>query len=432
MRFYKLSTPFYFMSIKKILDGVLENVRPSDEEVTGLEKTAKEFIKQLSKKGFKAYIGGSLAKGTLVRKDGAQDVDIFVVFDYSEDIKKLEGILKKIKLPGKLKKVHGSRDYFQIDTGTAILEIVPVAKNDDPELAENVTDVSLRHVKYVGGAIRASQVPSSRAKNLNLADEIRLAKAFCRAQRFYGAESYVKGFSGYSLEVLVIHFGSFVKFLKGVGKKLVIDPLKYFRGERDVMNELNSSKLQGPLVLVDPTYKYRNVTAGLGLETFNRFLEAAKSFLKSPSADYFKRAEIDIAELKSFAGKKKAKFVEVSLKTDRQEGDIAGTKMRKVFDFFARELGRKQQVVLREEFDYSGSGKSAKGYLVVMEKKEIEGRGPSIHMDDAVGPFKKARGAKNVFQKKGYWWYRERASIKSVLDSVKKVEKEMGASLKIA
>jgi len=410
------------MKINQVLAGVLEDVRPSDEEIVGLERVAKELIKDLAKKKFKAYVGGSLAKGTLVRKSGAQDVDIFVVFDYSEDIKKLEGVLKKMKLPGKLKKVHGSRDYFQIDTGDAILEVVPVAKNDDPELAENVTDVSLRHVKYVGGAIK---------KNPKLADEIRLAKAFCRAQRFYGAESYVKGFSGYSLEVLVIYFGSFVKFLKGVGKKSVIDPLKYFRGEREVMNELNSSKLQGPLVLVDPTYKYRNVTAGLGLETFNRFLEAAKSFLKSPSADYFKRAEIGVAEMKSFAAKKKAKFVEVSLKTDRQEGDIAGTKMRKVFDFFARELGRKQQVVLREEFDYSGSGKSAKGYLVVVEKREIEGRGPSIHMDDAVGPFKKARGAKNVFKKKGYWWYKEKTSVADVLKSVKKVEKEMGAIIRI-
>ena len=65
-----------------------------------------------------------------------------------------------------------------------------------------------------------------------------------------------------------------LEFLKGVKRLRVIDPMKYFKGgEREVMREINSSKLQGPLVVVDPTYKYRNVCAGLGLRTFEKFLD---------------------------------------------------------------------------------------------------------------------------------------------------------------
>jgi len=406
--------------MKSILAEELLKISLPKDELLVLEKTAKDFIASLKANGIRAYVGGSLAKGTMVNREGKQDIDIFVVFDYSEDILGLEKILKKISLPGKLKKVHGSRDYFQIICDEIILEVIPVVKNRDPETAENVTDISLSHVEYVSSEVK---------KNPKIADEIKLAKAFCQAQRCYGAESYIHGFSGYSLEVLVIHFGGFVKFLKNVDKKRVIDPLKYFRGEREIFNELNSSKLQSPIVVIDPTYKHRNVSAGLSSETFEKFVSIAKEFLKLPSLKYFERQPIDITGLKRFARAKGAKLVKIDLKTDRQEGDIAGTKCKKFFDFFSRELGRKQQEVLRREFDYDG-GQSAKGYLVVIEKPEIEVRGPSIGLDDAASAFRKAKGSR-AFERKKFWWYKEKISIKKVFESIKRVEKEMGASGKL-
>lgn len=403
--------------MKKVLSEELKNISLSESEISELNKLAKNFIKSLNNVGLSAYVGGSLAKGTLVKKNRAQDVDIFVVFNYSEDISKLEGILKKIKLPGTLKKVHGSRDYFQIVCDNVLLEIIPVVKNKDPETAENITDISLSHVKYVSGEIK---------KNPKIADEIKLAKVFCQANRCYGAESYIRGFSGYSLEILVIYFGSFVKFLKGIRKKNVIDPLKYFKNEREVLREINASKLNGPLVVVDPTYKYRNVSAGLGLETFEKFLDIAGRFLKSPLLGFFEEKRIDIEEMKKFAKSKNAKFLEIDLKTDRQEGDIAGTKMKKFLDFFARGLVRKQQQVLKKEFVYSGSGKIAKGYLVVLAKPKIECRGPSVGLEDAVGEFKKAKGSRG-FKKGKYWWYKEKVSIEGVFNECLKVSGEMGA-----
>jgi len=404
------------MSLQSVLKEELAVISLSREEVLRLEKVAKDFIASLKAKGIKAHVGGSLAKGTMVNREGKQDIDIFVVFDYSEDILGLEKVFGKIKLPGDLKKVHGSRDYFQIICDNVILEVIPVVKNKDPEMAENVTDVSLSHVKYIGGAVK---------KNPAIADEIKLAKAFCQANRCYGAESYVHGFSGYSLEVLVIHFGSFVKFLKGIQKVKVIDPLNYFKNGREVLNEINASKLMSPIVLVDPTYKYRNVTAGLGEETFEEFKIVANNFLKNPSLESFKRKLIDVEGLKKLKGT----FVKLDLKTDRQEGDIAGTKMKKLLDFFARELVRKQQTVLRKEFDYLG-GQTSRGYLVVAERPEIELRGPPVGLDDAIKAFIKAKGT-NVIKKKGYYWYKERSGVAEVFKLIKKVEEEMGASARI-
>ncbi|MBT3398183.1 hypothetical protein HOA55_03935 [archaeon] len=409
------------MGVKKILNDVLSEISLSGEEVSSLKASASDAVKRISSGKVKAFVGGSLAKGTQIRKEGPQDIDIFVVFEDEKETKKLGTILKKAKLPGKLKVVHGSRDYYQAVSKNVVLEIIPVVKNVRPEDAENVTDVSLSHVKYVGGKIR---------KNPTLADEIKLAKTFCYANRCYGAEGYIKGFSGYGLEILIIHYGGFVKMLKGLLKRpRTLDPEKAFRGEREVMSELNASKLQSPVIVVDPTYKYRNVLAGLGSETFEKFLKVAHGFLKSSSSNYFKKEEFDVAKMKKLASKKKAQFIELDLKTDRQAGDIAGTKMKKFFDFICNEFHRKQQEVIGKEFDYSGSGKKAKGYIVVREKKVIEVRGPADRMIDAIKGFKKANKGAKIFKKKGFLWRREKISLKKILGSFKKVGKEMGAGL---
>ena len=62
--------------------------------------------------------------------------------------------------------------------------------------------------------------------------------------------------------------------------------------------------------------------------------------------------------MKKYAIKSKATLVKIDLTTNRQEGDIAGTKMKKFMDFFVSELQRKQQIVLKKDSDYS-KGKTA-------------------------------------------------------------------------
>jgi len=409
------------MKMSEILDKELKDIKLSKRDVEEFMGLAREFISSLEAKGLKAIVGGSFAKGTAICKSKKQDVDIFVVFEKKEDLEKLRSILGKMELGKKLSVVHGSRDYFQVDVGGAVLEIVPVMKNGDPSKAENVTDVSLSHVKYVVGEIN---------KNKKLADEILLAKSFCKAQRSYGAESYIHGFSGYSLEVLVIYFGGFLEFLKGIRKTQVIDPKKYFKGKQEILRELNQSKMGGPIILIDPTYKYRNVCAGLGEETFERFLKVSGEFLKKPSLEFFELRDIDVGGMKKRTKEKKALFVGLEINTDRPGGDVAGAKMRKFFDFFVDELNRKKQEVLEKEFDYSGEGSNAKGYLVVKEFKEIEVRGPSVKMKGASEKFKKARG-KSAYKKKGYWWFKERTSIREIFESCKRVESEMGVGVRI-
>jgi tRNA nucleotidyltransferase (CCA-adding enzyme) len=410
------------MKLNEVLKEEIEKISPSKSEILELKKIASNLISSLKVNGIDSFLGGSLAKGTLIKGSEKRDVDIFALFSESGDISKLGEVLRKIDLPGKLKKVRGSRDYFQIVNPDIVLEVIPVVKSGNATV-ENVTDFSLSHVRYVKDEIR---------KNPKLSDEIRLAKAFCKANRVYGAESYIHGFSGYSLEVLIVYFGSFVKFLKGIEKEKakVIDPAKHFRNRNEVMRELNESKISGPIVLVDPMHKYRNICAGLRYESFDKFNKVSREFLKSPSLDFFEKKDIDVEELKRFASSKKARLVKIELKTDRQEGDIAGTKMKKFFDYFSLELMRKQQKILLKEFFYSGEGKTAIAYLVLLESLEIEVRGPPVKMIEPVMAFKKAKGSK-AFLKKGYYWYKEKVSLEGIMKDSQKVMGEMGACGKI-
>jgi tRNA nucleotidyltransferase (CCA-adding enzyme) len=404
------------MGMKQILEDVLKEITLSRDEFFRFEKIARDFIRLIDGVGIGSFIGGSFAKETVVKTDGKQDLDIFVVFDSAKELNCFESTLKKFDLPGPLKKVHGSRDYFNIDCGDVILEVIPVMKNLKPEEAENVTDVSLSHVGYIRTEIK---------KNPRLSNEIKLAKRFCAANNVYGAESYIGGFSGYSIEILVSYFGGFIKFLKGIGKLQVIDPSKFFRTKKEIIRELNSAKLNSPIILVDPTFKDRNATAGLSYETFDKFLKVTQAFLKSPSKEFFEKKELDVDSMKKFANENEFLFFQMKLETKKQEGDIAGTKMKKFFDFFVSELVRKGQNVMRKEFDYPGKGFVANGHLVIDENREVEVRGPSIDKIEIIKKFKKAKNGNEVFEKGGFWWFVDTVSVKDVFESVRKFSKEM-------
>lgn len=101
--------------------------------------------------------------------------------------------------------------------------------------------------------------------------------------------------------------------------------------------------------------------------------------------------------------------------------------MRKFFSFFVSELIRNGQGVLRREFDYSGRGQKSKGYLVVLEKNEIERKGPSVGLSEQSKKFCEVN--EGCFKKKGFWWTRDKVSVEKVLGFVKGFEGEMGAGI---
>jgi len=398
------------MSNKKtneILKEVLIQIKPSKKELQDINNSVKEFLDRFNKKikkhkiNAEIFIGGSFAKDTVIKKD-KYDVDIFVRYDkkYNNDISNLtEKLLKGEK---NISKIHGSRDYFRIKINNGFLiELIPVIKVKSPKEAKNITDLSYSHVKYIKDKI----------KNKNILDEIRLAKAFCHANNCYGAESYINGFSGYSLELLVYYYGSFIKFINAIAKskneKIIIDIEKQYKNKQKIMMDINSSKLNSPIILIDPTSKQRNAAAALSKKTFDDFKKICKSFIKNPNLKYFEITKLDIKNIKNQSLKKNYDFVQLTIKTNKQEGDIAGSKLLKFYRHLDYELNKLFNIQ-NKGFEYNGD-KSADCFFSVKRKKELLLSGPSIKDIKNAKAFKKKH--KKTFNKNNKIYAKEKINI---------------------
>lgn len=357
--------------INKILIEQLALVKPNNEELKLIEDKAKEIISKINKSlkklkiKAKPFIGGSLAKRTIVKKE-VNDVDIFIRFDKEEKIVNFEKVMKG--LGEEYRMVHGSRDYAQIKKNNLLFEIIPTLKVSSPKKAKNITDLSYFHVNYVERKIN---------KNKRLADEIILTKSLLHGAGCYGAESYIKGFSGYSVELLIIHYKTLMNFVKAVIKyndtkvtslkdktikeKIIIDTEKLYRGKK-VMREINEAKLSSPIILIDPTYKERNALAALSIETFIKFQEHCKKFLKNPSLEFFKQKTVDPQKIWARAVSEGKEYGIIEITTNKQSGDIAGTKLLKFSKLFVDEMKR---YYLEPEitFEYD-EGQKAKIYFI--------------------------------------------------------------------
>ncbi len=369
---------------------VFEKIRPEKKDLDEIKEALNRVMK-IKGRGIELFIGGSYAKKTLVKRDKGYDVDVFVMFPYkmAKQSHKLADFLSKILKKHKIKaiRLHGSRDYFQVKINKITIELVPILKIKKAEEAVNITDVSPLHVTYILSKIK---------KNKKLADEIRLAKAFSYSADCYGAESYIRGFSGYVLEVLVCYYGSFMKFLRAMTKwngkeKIVIDPKKYYSSKAQVMHSLNKAKLHSPIILIDPVQKDRNAAAALSFKTLEKFIKVAKKYLKRSSESYFFKHEINIEALKKETKRNKAKFVTIQVTTLKKKVDVAGSKTRKFYEYLQFILKKNGFKVIRSIFGFSEKNLEAKFYFIYKEpEKNYVIAGPPLNIPEKhIKKFKK-------------------------------------------
>ena len=394
--------------VDDILREVLDKVEPSKQDLENINRSLNQFKekieKQIKRQKLDAVIfeGGSFAKKTIIKKD-IYDIDLFIRFSEKfkgQNISKLtEKLLKGIK---GVSIIHGSRDYFQIkESKDFFIELIPVIKVNEPKKAENITDLSYSHVKYINKKIKSQKV----------LDEIKIAKAFCYATKTYGAESYIGGFSGYSLELLIYYYKSFLKFIKAMAMhkqgKIIIDIEKYYKNKNNILLDINSSKLSSPIILVDPTYKQRNALAALSKETFERFKQASKKFLKNPSIKCFEIEKADLEKIKKQALKKKYEFILLELKTPKPEGAVAGSKLLKFYNHLKNEVSRFFEIK-NKGFDYNQEN-NAKCFFVAKKKLNQIIGGPFIKDKKNIKAFKKEH--KNTFEKAGRIYAREKINF---------------------
>jgi tRNA nucleotidyltransferase (CCA-adding enzyme) len=315
--------------MKKIFSEVLKDIRPSSEYKKNIISEASLILTKINKStnDANAILGGSGAKGTWLK---TFDIDIFVKFNYKKFEDKsasISDLLEKIlKKHFRFTRLHGSRDYFQIKKGKFTFEVIPILDIKKASQAKNITDVSPLHSGFIN-------------KHRKLVDDIRLTKQFFKAAKVYGAESYIKGFSGYVCEILTIYYGSFQKLIRAITKwkdQEIIDIKNYHKG-KNILMELNKSKLQSPLIVIDPVQKDRNAAAALDNEKFEIIKHRAKEFIKNPSKKFF---EIKILTEEDIRKKYRNNLILLRAVPLKNKIDVSGAKMLKAFHFIEESLIR--------------------------------------------------------------------------------------------
>ncbi len=363
---------------RHVLKEVLGEITPGREERASTLKIVKTFLSELNKSlrktkcSAKAVLGGSYAKDTWLKGD--YDVDIFARFALRHKKDNLSNLLGKALKQWKAERVHGSRDYFWVHEKKFRFEIIPVLAIKKAEDAENVTDFSPLHVQWVN------------KNGKKYKGDIRLFKKFCKAQGVYGAESYIRGFSGHVVDILVIYHKGFLQLLKAAAQwkpKTIID--YYHKFGKKALFVLNRSKIQGPLIIIDPVQAERNSAAALSQDKYDGLVRAAGRFLKKPAKEAFVETEVDLGKLA-----KRGHLLHVCAKAPKGKEDIIGTRLLHVFEYIKRCLEDFGLVVSGWRWN---KGAEAEFWYVVKQEKlpsTMTRAGPPIELKSAVEKFKKA------------------------------------------
>jgi tRNA nucleotidyltransferase (CCA-adding enzyme) len=217
------------------------------------------------------------------------------------------------------------------------------------------------------------------------------------------------------LDILVTYYKGFIPLLKaakGWKPKVVLDYNNIYKGKALMM--LNKSKTEGPLILVDPVQPGRNAAAALTQENLDKFMKAAKEFLKKPSESFFIEKELDFNALK-----KKGHLIKIQVKTLDDKEDVAGTKFVRAFEHVRDQL---------KDFQIKNAGwlwdKKENGiWWFVFGKKQLpavcDWQGPPVKLTEAVKKFKKIY--KRTFTKSGRVWAKVKCEERTPEQVLKRV-----------
>ncbi|MEM2822988.1 MAG: CCA tRNA nucleotidyltransferase [Thermofilaceae archaeon] len=270
-----------------VLAEVLRRVTPSPEErervgavvenvVEGLRKAVAELALRAE-----VEVEGSYAKDTWL--SGDVDVDVFLLFDTGVSLEELRaGGLAAARMAAQLVGARcverfASHPYLTLLLDACSIDVVPAYRVPSPLQIRSPVDRTPFHTSYVKR--RLDEKPELRK-------DVRILKRFAKGTGVYGAEVKVEGFSGYLLELLVIHYGSFPDFIRSAARwkpyKVIIDIEGHYPNKRSILE-----RFKDPLVVIDPVDPDRNVASPVSLESLSRFIAAARAFLRKPSIHFF-------------------------------------------------------------------------------------------------------------------------------------------------
>ena len=260
-----------------LIEKIKEKVKPGEEEkkrVYGIGKKIEEKFKRIFKEQYVKLLG-SVGKGTFLKGD--VDFDIFIFYKPDISRKEMERqFFKRLKEERISYTIaYADHPYAKTKYLGYDVDLVPAYKIKKGQRILSPVDRSLFHYEYIEKNLKEEEK-----------DEVRVLKLFLKNFNIYGSEIYVKGFSGYLCELLIIKYHSLINLLKSARTWryphiITFDSYKLKKGE---MKKFENQ----PLIVIDPVDKNRNVASALSVENYARFVSIAKAFLNSPSLRFFK------------------------------------------------------------------------------------------------------------------------------------------------
>ncbi|MBU4374606.1 MAG: CCA tRNA nucleotidyltransferase [Euryarchaeota archaeon] len=262
--------------INQIRASILSRIKPSEAEKARLVALAESIIVRVNsiagQEGISAsaQLVGSSARGTWI--SGEHDLDIFIMFSPSVERKELEEkglyIARKVaQVSQSFEERYAEHPYIHALFDGFEVDLVPAFNVERASDIKSAVDRTPFHNIYVASMIKG------------LEDEVLLLKQFMKGIGVYGSELKTHGFSGYLVELLIIHYGSFIKVLESSCEwkpDITIDIEKH-----------GGTLHKDPLVVVDATDPARNVAAALSLDNLCIFIDKACKFLENPDEAYF-------------------------------------------------------------------------------------------------------------------------------------------------
>ncbi|MCQ2052927.1 MAG: CCA tRNA nucleotidyltransferase [archaeon] len=278
---------------------VIQIIRPSKKTVERIHEISNSLMLEINnyiKKNnleVNARFVGSIPKGTYLSES---DIDVFLMFPKSTPKDEMVNI--GLKMGRDI--IHGkefytdhpytSGRYHDLD-----VDMVPCYHITSAEEVLTPVDRSPFHTDYILSKV-----------NSELCDEIRLMKKFMKGIGTYGAESDVRGFSGYMCELITIYYGGFID--------AIIAASEWKKGVTIVI-EKSGPPIVSPIILYDPVDSKRNVASAVHIDTFARFIYACKCYLKNPTKNFFfpnKRKTLSREEIKKTISIHKTRLITVS------------------------------------------------------------------------------------------------------------------------
>lgn len=409
----------------KVTQTILKKYKTSKKEHDVILKKIDGFLHEiriaLDHQKIEAYVmlGGSAAKGTFLKHDF--DCDIFVRFQYDKYKDKdlstlLETALKKVKKL-KYEKVHGSRDYFTGKWKDLHYEIIPVLYITNKNMAKNITDMSPLHVEWLNQHI-----------NEELRDQILFTKLFFKAQKVYGAESYMNGFSGHVVDLLTVYYGSFKALLENIEKWQEKELINMTPHPINV-NALNPDKIQSAIIIIDPVQPERNAAAAVSYEQFYTLKNQAGAFLANPTIDFFKRKSLttkDMTRIKKDAVKRDAACIILKALPTPGKLDTIGTKIFKSYEYMKEELERNEFHIEESGWNWEEDQEKSAWIWIITKEKELpsitEQQGPPLKLQDDVKAFRAKH--KEVFFKGERLYAKVKRKYQKPQDLIKAILKD--------